>query len=322
MEEFVMKDHKAAHLIAGFMCVVLICLASSSVSMAGSNISDKVKKIYLSKEMSVRGATLWPVVDTQLYDKNGKVSGTITAGEPAMALSASDDYIKIYYKKNIAYIESKYAMINLPDVMPEEMLFDITNAYSSIYRINGEDISDVTDEVLYPYAMIDDETFLVPLLYPVAKQLYKAEKDAIDKGYTLKVYDAYRPYTVTKYIYETTSEFIAEFPELEQYINGSVNGVKYSQSYFLAKTASNHNYGVAVDITICDLDTKEELEMQSPMHELSVQSVLAYNTDGANLLQKIMTENGFGTLVSEWWHFEIRDYKEGLAAFQAKPYKK
>lgn len=305
----------------GLVAVVLICFSVKGTCRADNSISDKVKKLYLSRGMCVRGATVWAVCNTELYDDKGNVIGNISAGDTALALSATDEYIKIYYKKNMAYIESRDAMINLPDVMPKEMLFDITNAYSSIYRINEEDIPDVTNEVLYPYAQLEDESFLVPLLYPVALKLYNAEKDAINKGYTIKVYDAYRPYTVTKYIYEMTYEYVQEYPEMEEFINGTVNGVKYNQSFFLAKTASNHNYGVAVDITLCDLLTGEELEMQSPMHELSMYSILAYNTNGADILQDIMTKNGFGTLVSEWWHFEIRDCKNELAAFQAKPYK-
>lgn len=309
---------KFGRLMSGLLIVVLLCLSLPSVSNASGVNSNS--QITLPKKMCVLGATLWPVTDTQIFDKDKNEIGYITAGTPIKAISVDDEFFTIYYNHKICLIDCNSVMIDLTCVMPKEMLYNITNSYSSIYKINGEDITEVTGEVLYPYVQIDAVTYLVPLLYPVAKHLYEAEKEALSKGYTLKVYDAYRPYEVTKYIYEKTSGFLEDNPDLNEYVDAEVGGVKYGQSFFLAKSASNHNYGVAVDITICDLETKQELTMQSDMHELSVNSILPLNTDAANILQEIMTNNGFGTLVSEWWHFEIRDYRSSVATFQARPY--
>ena len=73
---------------------------------------------------------------------------------------------------------------------------------------------------------------------------------------------------------------------------------------FLAKGASRHNFGVALDLTLVDLETGEELRMQTSMHDLSWYSVMGHNNANARQLASIMTEAGFSPLSSEWWHFQ------------------
>ncbi len=271
-------------------------------------------------ELPVRGAVVWPVEDTSLFDNRGNIVLEVKAGTPMKVLFYADGYFKVFCQKKVGLVDCNICMINLPDVMQKEMQYDITNSYSSIYKIHGYDIKDVTGEVLYPYAKVGAKRYLVPLLYPVALKLYEAEEDAIERGYTIKVYDAYRPYTVTKDIYAKTSDFVAANPVYGEYMTAPVNGVKYAQNNFLAKSVSNHNYGVAVDITLVDLATGKELQMQAPMHELSTRSVLSLNNENADLLSDIMLSNGFNGLASEWWHFDIREYRRSYAAFQVKPF--
>lgn len=276
-------------------------------------------KTYEGSKLTTRGATIWPIENVSMFDMQGKVIKTIPAGTPLRVLSSSKDYFKVFYEKKSGYILNDRCLINLPDCMQEEMLYDITNSYFSIYKIHGYRIEDVTGEVLYPYAKIGEDEYLVPLLYPVALKLYEAEEEALSLGYTLKIYDAYRPNVVTKEIYDRTTVFVAENPVFLGMMTEPVNGVSYGQNNFLAKGVSNHNYGVAVDLTIADLETGEELKMQSDMHELSTQSILTLNNDAAELLSDIMMENGFGNLVSEWWHFQVRDARKSYASFQVKP---
>lgn len=266
--------------------------------------------------MDVVGARIWPIQDTTLYDENHNEIMVIKAGTTLQIIEEKDGNFKVLYNEQAGYVDSAFCMINLPDVMQKDMEYDITNAYSSIYRINGRSITGVTGQTLYPYAKTGKDTYLVPLLYPVALKLYEAEEDALSRGYSLKVYDAYRPYEITKKIYAITSNFVEDNPKYLQYMTETVDGVTYGQRNFLAKSVSNHNYGVAVDITLVNLSTGEELSMQSNMHELSTASVLSRNNEEADLLSDIMLSSGFTGLISEWWHFEIRDYRQSYAAFQ------
>ena len=132
---------------------------------------------------------------------------------------------------------------------------------------------------------------------------------------TLKIYDTYRPYSVTKYLYENTLLVADKYKE---YFNAVVNNFEYSQRWFLAENASSHNYGVALDLTLVDLSTGKELEMQTKIHDLSVYSVIDYNNENAKILAKIMTKQGFSTLRSEWWHFQDNDSKECVLDFQVE----
>lgn len=280
---------------------------------------DASEKNSVETNLNVKGATIWPVENLTMYDSKNNLITKIEAGTPMVALAQANGKFKVYYDNKVGYISSDSCMINLPDVLQEEMQYDITNSYSSIYKIHQEPIEGVTGEVLYPYAMVGEDEYLVPLLFPVAQRLYDAEAEAISKGYTLKVYDAYRPYSVSTQIYSTMMEFLEENPIYAQMMSEPVNGVTYGPSNFLNKGVSFHNYGVAVDITLVDLATGKELAAQAQMHELSTRSVQALNNDTADTLKEIMLGYGFTTINSEWWHFEIRSMKKAYAKFQAKP---
>lgn len=88
---------------------------------------------------------------------------------------------------------------------------------------------------------------------------------------------------------------------------------RYALANFLASQISNHNRGIALDLTLERRDTGEELEAQTAMHDLSWYSEPKQNKENANLLKAIMTGAGMGGLDSEWWHFQDNDAKYGLA---------
>jgi hypothetical protein len=87
---------------------------------------------------------------------------------------------------------------------------------------------------------------------------------------------------------------------------------KYPLNYFLAKGASLHNLGIALDLTIETWDTRVEQPMQSEIHDLSHFSMVYRNNNNAKLLKKFMEGAGFGGLVSEWWHFQDNEIRNEL----------
>ena len=86
---------------------------------------------------------------------------------------------------------------------------------------------------------------------------------------------------------------------------------RWSLANFLAQGVSNHNRGIAMDLTLETLDGKE-LTMQTSMHDLSWYSESSRNNNNAKLLRTIMTDAGFGGLGSEWWHYQDNDARDGL----------
>lgn len=263
---------------------------------------------------NIKNARIWVVKDLRckIYNTNEEIE---------IKQYSKGKIIDNYNKKMVIVlmengkeilIEKKYILINLPDIMQKEVQYEITNAKSSIYNIHGNKIPNVSREKLYTKM---GEDLKVPLMYYTAMRLYLAEEKALNQNLTLKIYDTYRPYSVTKYLYENTLLVADKYKE---YFNAVVNNFEYSQRWFLAENASSHNYGVALDLTLVDLSTGKELEMQTKIHDLSVYSVIDYNNENAKILAKIMTKQGFSTLRSEWWHFQDNDSKECVLDFQVE----
>jgi len=89
-------------------------------------------------------------------------------------------------------------------------------------------------------------------------------------------------------------------------------GGRYTFKYLLDKGGSMHNLGLALDLTMVDLSTGEEVKMQTSMHDLSCYSVIYKNNTAAKKLDEIMKAAGFGGLVSEWWHFQDNEARKAI----------
>jgi D-alanyl-D-alanine dipeptidase len=126
---------------------------------------------------------------------------------------------------------------------------------------------------------------------PAADSLLKVQQLLSKMNLGIKVFDAYRPYAATLYFYEVCGD-----------------------TTFVAAPwkGSIHNRGCAVDLTLVDLSTGEELQMPTAFDEFSPAASHNYmeldSTKLANraLLLKVMTENGFTMYEYEWWHYNIK----------------
>jgi D-alanyl-D-alanine dipeptidase len=129
---------------------------------------------------------------------------------------------------------------------------------------------------------------------PVSDQLKRIQKELRKKGYGLKIYDSYRPYTATKTLY-----------------------IKASNKNFVAnpKQGSRHNRGCAVDLSLIYLKTGKDVPMPTPYDSFSAKAAAAY-TDlpepirkNRDLLIQVMEAHGFKVLHNEWWHFDFKTWK-------------
>lgn len=111
-----------------------------------------------------------------------------------------------------------------------------------------------------------------------------------------------------------------ETPEYETYFQIMTNNGRFRLGSFLAQVTSAHNRGIALDLTLKEIDSGEELEMQSAIHDLSWYSAAYLNNDNAKLLEKYMTATGMRGLTSEWWHFQDDETREsiGLSSYLFK----
>ena len=315
--------------------------------------------------------TIWPLVDLDVYEDvtRQQVVGKVKAGKAFCVLEESDGLFGVRVDGKLGYIDSSYCMINLPEYMEDLCYYDITNSHNSIYMVHDYEIPEVTDTVIKGYEHVElyNKKQLVPLLYPAAKKLVVAANLAKEEGYTLKIYDSFRPRKATLDIYDLTEKIIqdpipewtfqekldrieaglpvdpttapttepptepstdasdptgetdptqeTEAPTTEEiltYEKLMTDNGRYFLGNFLAKGMSNHNIGVALDLTMVDKYGKE-VEMQTAIHDLSWYSEVEANNQPAKKLRKIMLEAGFGPLTSEWWHFQDNDAKKELS---------
>ena len=317
-------------------------VAVGGQTMPDSEFAAVAETIEIRTAEKLLYSTIWPQINQPVFaDPDGEEElGTATAGSAWCVLGQEGRYFKIRYDGQDGYIDSELCMINLPEYIGNLCDYDITNSYSAIYLVHEYGIEDVSGTVIEGYedVLVGEKEYLVPLVYPAAQKLMKAGLAAKAQGYTLKIYDSFRPQDATDSIYEKTKAILSHtlpdhtfngkpadnlhwidwnpetggwsdpvpvFGQLT-YRRLMTNNGSYSLSSFLAPGISRHNYGLALDLTLVD-SNGVELPMQTSMHDLSWYSAAAINNDNANLLADIMVGAGFTGISSEWWHFQDND---------------
>jgi D-alanyl-D-alanine dipeptidase len=130
---------------------------------------------------------------------------------------------------------------------------------------------------------------------PAAEALLRAHRDLIKQGYGLMIFDAYRPWYVTKIFWDATP------PDKHQFVADPSQG-------------SRHNRGCAVDLSLYDLATGKEVPMTGVYDEMSERSYPNYQGGTPEqrahrqVLRTAMEKQGFTVFETEWWHFDYRDW--------------
>ncbi len=146
-----------------------------------------------------------------------------------------------------------------------------------------------------------------------AKALSKVQRDLKSTGYSLKVFDAYRPQ-------QAGDHFIRWAKDLEDtkmknnYYPEEDKALLFKKGYIASK--SGHSRGSTVDLTIIYINglcQGDELDMGTPWDFFSPLSwpasdhVSAEQKANRMLLQKVMVKHGFTPLNEEWWHFTLKN---------------
>lgn len=136
----------------------------------------------------------------------------------------------------------------------------------------------------------------------VAERLGRCQEflTAINNNLYLLVYDAVRPISVQKKMWDALDSIPVS--QRVKFVSNPANG-------------SIHNYGAAVDLTICDgrgipLDMGAEYDdirkIAYPSLEaqfLNSGELTQKQLDNRKLLRKVMTSQNFRNIPTEWWHF-------------------
>ncbi len=185
--------------------------------------------------------------------------------------------INTYHTTVVA--DSNQKMIELRSLMP-----------NIVYDLRYASRNNFTHRMMYPR-----KTIHTYLRLPAAKALQKAETELNQLGYGLKIFDAYRPYSITEKFWELIKD--------ERYVANPAKG-------------SGHNRGIAVDLTIIDLKTKQELDMGTGFDNFTDSAHHAFKNLNANilanrkLLKDTMLKYGFKEFDTEWWHYFLPDIQK------------
>ena len=136
------------------------------------------------------------------------------------------------------------------------------------------------------------------LTVAAAQAVVRASAAARAEGFGLTIYDAYRPWRVTKQLWDATPVG----PKKDYVAN--------------PKRGSKHNRGCAVDLTLHDLKTGALVEMPTEFDDFSEKAHRDYA--GASpaaianraRLQRYLEAEGFVGLSNEWWHFDFTGWQD------------
>ncbi|MDR3349886.1 MAG: hypothetical protein LBO03_09895 [Acidaminococcales bacterium] len=130
-----------------------------------------------------------------------------------------------------------------------------------------------------------------------ARALSRANKQLNAHGYGLLVWDAYRPWYITKLLYDILppdKKYMLEAPEV----------------------GSPYNRGLSVSVSLYSLKTGEEIAMITGLDEPSPRAYSKFQGGGEleryrrDLLRFFMQSEGFGGVEHEWWHFDYKDFEK------------
>ncbi len=134
--------------------------------------------------------------------------------------------------------------------------------------------------------------------YDTLQKFMKAIEIFKNDGYTVVIYDAYRPTSVQQRWFDVV--------KVHKWVADPSRGM-----------GGIHDRGTALDISLIDSEGKE-LVMPTPMHTFTVESARNNENmsdearDNMNYMTDVMTSCGFTYINSEWWHFQCVNTKSYL----------
>ena len=203
----------------------------------------------------------------------------------------------------------------------------------SILSDNKEDfvlLNDALLEAIYDIRYYSDYNFVgrrikgyeKPLAY-LTKEAFIRLKNVADelneKGYLLKIYDAYRPVEAVLDFMDWASN---DDEKMKEYFYPFLDKKDILPLGYL-KRYSGHSRGSTIDLTIVDKKSLKDLDMggtfdyfgdiSHPFYE----GISDTQKDNRMLLRETMMKYGFVPSKVEWWHFTLDDepYKNTYFTF-------
>ncbi len=189
------------------------------------------------------------------------------------------------------------------DVQDEDPTIKVSLMYSRPDNFTGKILyKDLKEAFLHPQA---------------AKALAKAQKELkrLRPDLSLIVFDAARPMSIQQQMWD-----VVKGTSKNIYVSNPANG------------GGLHNYGFAVDVSICD-EKGDTIPMGTLIDHMGKEAHPEYETsmlakgkiskeavNNRKLLRRVMSAGGFRVLKTEWWHFNLKTRAQ-VKAEKRKPIK-
>lgn len=187
---------------------------------------------------------------------------------------------------------TKYGFVSISEVIPDVIL---EIRYHSTYNFVGTRV-DGYDE---PVALLTRQS---------ADSLKVVNDELKEKGYRLKIFDAYRPQCAVDHFVRWAKD--VNDTAMKPYFYPELTKDRlFPEDYICLK--SGHTRGSTVDLTLFDMKTGREADMGGTFDyfgDLShpdCKNVTPEQKSMRMLLRDAMVKHGFKPFDSEWWHFTL-----------------
>ncbi len=212
--------------------------------------------------------------------------GTQTEAEAPVSETVSADGV-ILSDDSSGFVLLSYAV---PDAILEIR-------YYSTYNFVGDRIDGYEEPLAF-------------LTVEAADALKEASDELAEKGYRLKIYDAYRPQMAVNDFVEWAKD--EEDTRMKEYFYPELDkDVLFPQGYIAEH--SGHSRGSTVDLTLFDMKTEKEVDMGGTFDYFGESSHPDYTGitkkqyENRMLLRDVMVKHGFVPVDTEWWHFTLEN---------------
>ena len=212
---------------------------------------------------------------TSPFSSSEKTSESLEASRPSCDPSLTSEFPSSVPEPEMPTVSPDWDL-------PEECFVRIKEYIPTLFvdlKYATED--NFTNQVIYD--------FTEPVLrLGTVKKLAKVQETLLKKGYSLKIWDAYRPTEAQFRLWEVCPD--------PDYVSDPNKGF------------SNHSRGNTVDVTLVRADGSE-LEMPTGFDDFSALADRDYSDISGNalvnvqLLENTLKEEGFRCYWKEWWHY-------------------
>ena len=231
---------------------------------------------------------------------------TLVDRENVIIKGTSGDWSLVLYNRQYGFIKTKLIYQGpipaVPEVINEVLVTDlISGIKKNSHLVN---VQEVVPGLTVDLQLAQVDNYLGAKLYPVsiallqegtAAKLKVAQALFNQDGYTIVLWDAYCPYSITL--------------EIEELFGGSSSLIES------AAKGSRNNRGASVDITIAKKDGTPVVMPTDGMTLNEDQAARVFSSmtgeakENVKYMSAIMRRAGFITSDSEWWHFDDTDWQ-------------